>query len=124
MTKQGERLPEHIRLGENLKRIREEQGYTQETLAKVSGVGKNHISSIETGNRGAGRVVMNKLCDRLMVDEITLRFGSADSLKTDRRQEENQILRMLVGELTSLSETEQLEWIVKIRKWKEEAPRV
>lgn len=110
------KVAENIKLGENLKRIRESQGYTQETLSKTSGVGKNFISDIECGKRGAGRITMNRLCDALMVDEVTLRFGTPDDL----RKEENQILRMLVDELTPLTDTEQLEWIVKIRRWKEE----
>ena len=65
-------------LGNNLKRLREEQGYTQETLAKASGVGENYISAIERGVRTAGGKTIRRLCDCLMVSELTLRFGERE----------------------------------------------
>jgi transcriptional regulator with XRE-family HTH domain len=37
------------RLASNVKRLRESLGYTQETLADVSGINKNYISNVEEG---------------------------------------------------------------------------
>lgn len=118
MGNMSENIPENVLLGENLKRLREDQCYTQEGLAKISGTTKNFISDIERGNRGAGRITMRKLCDALMVDEVTLRFGKQGS-SIDRRRDNNQILRMLVTELLPVPETDRLAWVLRIRRWKE-----
>lgn len=118
MGSMSEKIPENVLLGQNLNRIRAEHGYTQEGLAKISGVTKNFISDIERGNRGAGRVTMRKLCDALMVDEVTLRFGKQGA-SIDRRRDNNQILRMLVTELLPVPETDRLAWVLRIRRWKD-----
>jgi len=107
-------------IGKHLKQLREAQGYTQESLAKISGVGEKYISAIEGGKREAGKITISKLCDALMVDELTLRFGERQPPHYPASPEH----ALLEQEVADLSLTEQLEVIVLLRKWKQERKQI
>lgn len=63
-------------IGENVKALRVGSGWTQEDLARISGVAENYISAIERGARTPGKKIVGKLCDAFAVDEMTIRFGA------------------------------------------------
>lgn len=58
----------NIIMGANLKRLRAEQGWTQEYLAELVETDKRYISSMENG-RGIGRDMLNRLCRALGVTQ-------------------------------------------------------
>src|SRR5918995_5686778 len=55
-----------------LKLVREDQGWSQRTLAARSGVGQNTISQLERGERKAMPSTVRKLADALGVDPPVL----------------------------------------------------
>lgn len=65
-------------IGENIRRLRLEAGWTQEELARISGISEKYISAIERGVRGPGRKILTKLCESFAVDERTIRFGDGE----------------------------------------------
>ena len=50
-----------IQFGMRLRYLREQKGWTQETLAFESNLNKNYISDLENGRRNPTLVVMEKL---------------------------------------------------------------
>lgn len=79
-------------IGNNIRRLREERGYTQAELATMAGVGEKYISAIERGARDPGKKIMAQLCDALAVDEQTARYG-------ERKVYEDEDLRLLQEEV-------------------------
>jgi len=61
--------------GENIRRLRREDGYTQKDLARIIGVKATYISALERDIRRPGRKLIPLLCDALGVDEMTLLYG-------------------------------------------------
>ena len=103
-------------IGENIKRLRIDAGYTQESVRELTGIGAKYISAIECGKRTPGTDVIKKLCALFGCDEATIRFGK-------KLQGEEHCLsiehKMLLEEIALLSQTEQHEWLVRIRKDRE-----
>jgi len=60
------------RLGHNLKRLREEQGYSQEAFADHCGLHRTYISGIERGVRNPTVTVLDKIARSLDVPIGTL----------------------------------------------------
>ena len=58
-----------LQFGMRLRYLREQKGWTQETLSFESGVHKNYISDLELGRRNPTLEVINRLSDAL---DITL----------------------------------------------------
>ena len=63
-------------VGENIRKLREERGYTQKQLAEIIHVKGQYISALERGQRRPGNKILPFLCAALGVDEKTLLFGS------------------------------------------------
>lgn len=64
--------------GANLRRLREDRGWTQEQLAEKAETNTKHISPIERGKRGIGVDLMTRFCSVFGVDELEFRKeGSA-----------------------------------------------
>ncbi len=55
------------RLGQNLKKLREEQGYSQESFADHCGLHRTYISGIERGVRNPTVVIVDKIARALKV---------------------------------------------------------
>lgn len=55
------------RLGLNLKKLREEQGYSQERFADHCGLHRTYISGIERGVRNPTVVIIDKIAKALKV---------------------------------------------------------
>jgi len=59
-------------VGRNLRRHREEQGYSQEAFAERMGVHRTYFSSVERGERNLTLQTLEKIADFLGVDPRTL----------------------------------------------------
>jgi transcriptional regulator with XRE-family HTH domain len=55
------------RLGLNLKRLREEQGFSQESFADHCGLHRTYISGIERGVRNPTVIILDKIARALKV---------------------------------------------------------
>jgi transcriptional regulator with XRE-family HTH domain len=62
-------------IGENIRKIRKEAGYTQKQLAGIMLVKGPYISALERGKRRPGKKILPLLCDALGVDEMTILYG-------------------------------------------------
>ncbi|KAB0664025.1 helix-turn-helix transcriptional regulator [Oryzomonas japonica] len=86
-------------VGENIKKIREEAGYTQKQLAGVMGVKPSYLSALERDQRRPGKKILPLLCDALGVDEQTILFGPRER---PLRREEKVLLAAVQGFSTRL----------------------
>ncbi len=55
------------RLGLNLKRLREEQGFSQESFADHCGLHRTYVSGIERGVRNPTVIILDKIAKALKV---------------------------------------------------------
>jgi transcriptional regulator with XRE-family HTH domain len=56
----------------NLRRLRHEKGFSQETLAYDAGVNRTYVSKLETGVAYVGLEVLGKLAETLEVEPAEL----------------------------------------------------
>ena len=56
------------RFGNNVKRLRKNQGWSQEELAKKSGLHRTYIGSLENGGRNVSLINVERLAKALHVD--------------------------------------------------------
>ena len=56
------------RFGNNVKRLRKSQGWSQEELAKRSGLHRTYIGSLENGGRNVSLINVERLSKALHVD--------------------------------------------------------
>ncbi len=56
-----------IRVGERIRALREERGWRQIDLAEHAGLGKNHISEVERGQREMGLRALEAVAGALEV---------------------------------------------------------
>ena len=61
-------------VGQNVKRIRKERGWSQEELAFESGLHRTYISGIERGARNPTIVILARLAEtlRVTVDQLVI----------------------------------------------------
>ena len=69
----------NIEVGKNIQHIREQAGYTQETLSELLNLTPNHLSAIERGVSGISLESLQRFCSLLGVSADTLLFGEAPS---------------------------------------------
>ncbi|QEM67529.1 helix-turn-helix transcriptional regulator [Geobacter sp. FeAm09] len=86
-------------VGENIKKLREEAGYTQKQLAGIMGMKPSYLSALERGQRRPGKKILPLLCDALGVDEQAIRFGPEGR---PLRHEEKVLLAAVQGFSTRL----------------------
>jgi len=92
-------------MGDHIRKMRVDRGWTQEDLAKMTNTGEKYISALERGMRKPGPKLIVELCNAFCITEKELRFGKPDDQGLDRRH--NATLRRLVEITTPLSEPEQ-----------------
>lgn len=56
-----------MNVGERLKSLREERGYTTNKLANLSGISQSHLREIELGNKNPTIETLSYFCDALGV---------------------------------------------------------
>jgi transcriptional regulator with XRE-family HTH domain len=66
-------------LSENLKKLREKMGYTQDFVAKYLNVSRETISYYENGNRSVTAPHLEKLSDLFQIEPIKLKREKLDT---------------------------------------------
>ena len=74
------------RVGINVRRIREERGYSQEELAFESGLHRTYISGVERGIRNPTVRVLDRIASALKVPAARLLEESATSTRATSRK--------------------------------------
>lgn len=67
--------PHRIRFGNEVRKLREEHGWSQEQLAERADLHRNYVGGIERGERNVGIDNVVKLADALGVDPGVLVTG-------------------------------------------------
>ena len=75
----------NVRIGQNVKRVRESTGLTQESFAEMLDLGVKHVSAIECGAAGLSLTTLQKICTVLSVPADMLLFGTSENDNTDER---------------------------------------
>lgn len=94
-----EKKPLNVEIGQNVKRVREQSGLTQESLGELIGLGEKHISSIERGAVGVSLPTLKRLCTLLAVPADAILFGTAEA---NGREERDAALQFLASRLARL----------------------
>jgi putative transcriptional regulator len=101
-------------MGNNLKRLRRERGWSQEHLAELIDSDRRYISAIENG-RGIGSAVLTKLCAVFQVGEE--RFALMTAAENGEIYGKlPEVTRMILEELQSLPEYEQLRILADLKE--------
>jgi transcriptional regulator with XRE-family HTH domain len=56
----------------NVRRLRQERGYTQEELSELAGINRNYTGMIERGERSPTVDMLDKLAKALKIDPVAL----------------------------------------------------
>lgn len=106
-------------MGCNLKRLRTERGWSQEYLAELIDSDRRYISALENG-RGIGSAVLMKLCAVFQVSEESFtRISTVENGELYGKLSD--VTRMLLEELQTLPEYEQLRWLADLKERKSKA---
>ena len=62
----------NILVGQNIKREREQAGYTQEQFSELIGMGCKNLSAVERGTVGISMTMLKKICDVLRISSNAL----------------------------------------------------
>jgi transcriptional regulator with XRE-family HTH domain len=68
------------RLGQNVRRLREEKGWSQEDYAERAGIHRTYVSDIERGRRNPTITVLEKLAKPLEIAPGRLLDADAEEL--------------------------------------------
>lgn len=71
--------------GENLARVRKQQGVSQEKLALDSGLARSYISGVERGQRNISLVNICILAESLRVQPSSLLIFACETIEIQRR---------------------------------------
>lgn len=115
MTKQITRQIALV-MGQNLKRMRKERGWTQGELANLIGSDPRYISALERG-RGIGRDLLHRLCATLEVDEDAFTKREAPKSQSDI-DKLPRVTRMILDELETIPEYKQFRILADILEMK------
>jgi transcriptional regulator with XRE-family HTH domain len=110
-----------MKIGENIKRLREKAGFTQESMARQMGTQSAFVSALECGKRNPGPATMAKLQDVFGLDEQTIRFGKRDDSEPSHDEDRRiaPLKRLIFAELDLLQESEQAEVLRLVLEMKE-----
>lgn len=103
-----------MNVGENIRRFREEAGYTQKQLAEIIQVKETYISAMERGQRRPGKKILPLLCDALGVDEKTMLFGAREEYHRELSYEEKVLLAATEG-LSNDQLREAIQYMMKLK---------
>jgi transcriptional regulator with XRE-family HTH domain len=101
-------------IGENIRKFREEAGYTQKQLAEIIQVKEPYISALERGQRRPGKKILPLLCDALGVDEKMMLFGPREEYHRELSYEEKVLLAATEG-LTNNQLRETIQYMMKLK---------
>jgi len=59
-------------MGKNIAKIRKSKGYSQNKLAELLGISREHLAKVETAKRGLSLGAMFRLCIKLDIPEKML----------------------------------------------------
>lgn len=103
-------------IGRNLKRLRGERGWSQEYLAELIDSDRRYISAMENG-RGIGDKVLQKLCGVFDVsEEVFTQMNVSENSRIYGKLPE--VTRMILEEVQTLPEYEQLRWLADLKERK------
>ena len=75
-------------IGERIKCVRTEKGYTQQKFADALGLKRNTVGGYEIGTVVPSDRTIIDICDKFHVNEDWLRFGEGDMFVSRTREEE------------------------------------
>lgn len=71
-------------IGQRIKRMRKENGLTQERLAEMLNISTEHLSRIETGSYRPSLSLIEKISDIFKIEEQVIMFGSGLNESNDK----------------------------------------
>lgn len=90
-------------VGQNIRNIRKQKGYSQEQLAEKSNICSKYISSIEQGARNPSLIVLCRIANALQKDVSEIL--SIESIPSDKERQIQRIINLLKDkEGTALSD--------------------
>jgi len=92
----------NLEIGQNVKRVRESTGLTQEHLAELIGLGVKHVSAIECGAVGVSLPTLKQLCTLLSVPADAILFGEVSAGESERAD----ALRFITDRLARLPDND------------------
>jgi transcriptional regulator with XRE-family HTH domain len=75
-----------VGVGENIRRARQANGWTQVELGEAAGLSPNYVARLERGELGPSFYVANQLCETLEIDVNELLRGAVSPARTTRRR--------------------------------------
>jgi transcriptional regulator with XRE-family HTH domain len=97
-------------VGEHIKRLRQERGYTQQTFAKRAKISQSFLQSIEQGKRWVGPKTITALARPLKVSESELFRDCAEKTRPDPKD-----ILLLVGQAFGVIVDEKLVAAFRVR---------
>lgn len=101
-------------VGERIRTLRKEKGYTQESLAEKSGIYITYISDIERGERNISMETLEKVITALDINAVDLfRFEGIENIeeRSDKKALLEAINSLLVGR-----KIEEVQMILRLAK--------
>ena len=82
-------------IGETIRKLRKEQGFTQEQLAEKAQTSTNYLGSIETGKKYPSPQMMDKLAKALDINPLELFKKESPNIQSIKRSLEEKIQEVL-----------------------------
>lgn len=99
-------------MGQNLRRMRQERGWSQGDLAEATGTDRRYVSAMENG-RGIGKNLLDRLCRVFEVEEEAFTQQAAQE-RSQAVGSLPRVTRMILEELETMPEYEQLRLLAEI----------
>ena len=99
-------------MGQNLRKMRQERGWTQGELAELIGSDRRYVSAMESG-RGIGKNLLDRLCSTFAVDEEAFTHQTVQE-RSQTVANLPRVTRMILEELETMPEYEQLRLLAEI----------
>ena len=95
-----------IKVGDRLKKLREDSNYTQEQIADYLGINQGQLSKIENGNRNLNLSLLDKICSlyNCSHEYILMESDEYDIPKVAFRNSENFVDLNLVAKMNKVIE--------------------